>query len=204
MFLPKFAHMLPANHPMCIKCQNRGRLKPTTMIYQLENALLHQTTQGTPKTRWGALSWNIVSCLLQTGNCYKEHSLCVWSTAGQFGVHLVREISPWSSQVLCIGLAQNLKPILSDDKYWNINPNISAFGMWLICDNTWMYNIQAFAWMYHIQAFAWPQIWPNPIPNPIHGCNAFKIFEHIYALKYQQKWPNPISNPIHWLAIIKF
>ena len=50
-------------------------------------------------------------------------------TAGRFGVHLVREISPWSSQVLCIGLAQNLKPILSDDKYWNINPNISAFGM---------------------------------------------------------------------------
>ena len=48
---------------------------------------------------------------------------------GQNGVHLVREISPWSSQVLCIGLAQNLKPILSDDKYWNINPNISAFGM---------------------------------------------------------------------------
>ena len=36
---------------------------------------------------------------------------------GQNGVHLVREISPWSSQVLCIGLAQNLKPILSDDKY---------------------------------------------------------------------------------------
>ena len=94
---------------------------------------------------------------------------------GQNGVHLVREISPWSSQVLCIGLAQNLKPILSDDKYWNINPNISAFGMWLICDNTWMYNIQAYAWMYHIQAFAWPQIWPNPIPNPIHGCNTFKI-----------------------------
>ena len=51
------------------------------------------------------------------------------ATAGRFGVHLVREISPWSSQVLCIGLAQNLKPILSDDKYWNINPNISAFGM---------------------------------------------------------------------------
>ena len=48
---------------------------------------------------------------------------------GQNGVHLVREISPWSSQVLGIGLAQNLKPILSDDKYWNINPNISAFGM---------------------------------------------------------------------------
>ena len=24
----------------------------------------------------------------------------------------------------------------------------------LICDNTWMYNIQAYAWMYHIQAFA--------------------------------------------------
>ena len=123
---------------------------------------------------------------------------------GQNGVHLVREISPWSSQVLCIGLAQNLKPILSDDKYWNINPNISAFGMWLICDNTWMYNIQAYAWMYHIQAFAWPQIWPNPIPNPIHGCNTFKIFEHMYALKYQQIWPNPISNPIHGLAIIKF
>ena len=51
------------------------------------------------------------------------------SITGQNGVHLVREISPWSSQVLCIGLAQNLKPILSDDKYWNINPNISAFGM---------------------------------------------------------------------------
>ena len=49
------------------------------------------------------------------------------SITGQNGVHLVREISPWSSQVLCIGLAQNLKPILSDDKYWN--PNISAFGM---------------------------------------------------------------------------
>ena len=126
------------------------------------------------------------------------------SITGQNGVHLVREISPWSSQVLCIGLAQNLKPILSDDKYWNINPNISAFGMWLICDNTWMYNIQAYAWMYHIQAFAWPQIWPNPIPNPIHGCNTFKIFEHMYALKYQQIWPNPISNPIHGLAIIKF
>ena len=127
--------------------------------------------------------------------------LCI---TGQNGVHLVREISPWSSQVLCIGLAQNLKPILSDDKYWNINPNISAFGMWLICDNTWMYNIQAYAWMYHIQAFAWPQIWPNPIPNPIHGCNTFKIFEHMYALKYQQIWPNPISNPIHGGGIIKF
>ena len=123
---------------------------------------------------------------------------------GQNGVHLVREISPWSSQVLCIGLAQNLKPILSYDKYWNINPNISAFGMWLICDNTWMYNIQAYAWMYHIQAFAWPQIWPNPIPNPIHGCNTFKIFEHMYALKYQQIWPNPISNPIHGCGVIKF
>ena len=127
-----------------------------------------------------------------------------WDITGQNGVHLVREISPWSSQVLCIGLAQNLKPILSDDKYWNINPNISAFGMWLICDNTWMYNIQAYAWMYHIQAFAWPQIWPNPIPNPIHGCNTFKIFEHMYALKYQQIWPNPISNPIHGGGIIKF
>ena len=31
-----------------------------------------------------------------------------WSlwTAGRFGVHLVREISPWSSQVLCIGLVK--------------------------------------------------------------------------------------------------
>ena len=27
-------------------------------------------------------------------------------TAGRFGVHLVREISPWSSQVLCIGLVK--------------------------------------------------------------------------------------------------
>ena len=106
---------------------------------------------------------------------------------GQNGVHLVREISPWSSQVLCIGLAQNLKPILSDDKYWNINPNISAFGTWLICDNTWIYKIQAYAWMYHIQAFAWPQIWPNPIPNPIHGCNTFKIFEHMYRLEICQE-----------------
>ena len=76
--LPKFAHMLPANHPMCIKCQNRGQLKPTTMIYQLENAPLHQTTQGTPKTSWGALSWHIVSCLLQTGNCNKKNSFCVF------------------------------------------------------------------------------------------------------------------------------
>ena len=28
------------------------------------------------------------------------------STAGRFGVHLVREISPWSCQVLCIGLVK--------------------------------------------------------------------------------------------------
>ena len=89
-WLPKFAHMLPANHPMCIKCQNRGRLKPTTMIYQLENAPLQQTTtQGTPKTSCGAVSWHIVSCVLQTGNCNKKHFLCVWSvftkTLWQFG-----------------------------------------------------------------------------------------------------------------------
>ena len=88
--LPKFAHMLPANHPMCIKCQNRGQLKPTTMIYQLENAPLQQTTtQGTPKTSCGAVSWHIVSCVLQTGNCNKKHFLCVWSvftkTLWQFG-----------------------------------------------------------------------------------------------------------------------
>lgn len=102
-------------------------------------------------------------------------AFCAQNITGQNGVHLVRKISPWSSQVLGIGLAQNLKPILSDDKYWNINPNTSAFGMWLICDNTWMYNIQAYAWMYHIQAFAWPQVWPNPIPNPIHGCNISKF-----------------------------
>ena len=147
-------------------------------------------------------SWNVN--YVNFKSCLKSFEFRHLTITGQNGVHLVREISPWSSQVLCIGLAQNLKPILSDDKYWNINPNISAFGMWLICDNTWMYNIQAYAWMYHIQAFAWPQIWPNPIPNPIHGCNTFKIFEHMYALKYQQIWPNPISNPIHGLAIIKF
>ena len=29
-----------------------------------------------------------------------------YKTAGRFGVHLVREISPWSSQVLCIGLVK--------------------------------------------------------------------------------------------------
>ena len=62
--------------------------------------------------------------------------LAIITITGQNGVHLVHEISPWSSQVLGIGLAQNLKPILSDDKFWNIDPNISAFGMWLICDNT--------------------------------------------------------------------
>ena len=28
------------------------------------------------------------------------------ATAGRFGVHLVREISPWYSQVLCIGLVK--------------------------------------------------------------------------------------------------
>ena len=161
------------------------RLRLPVNIYS-PNILEKQTAKGWPVTNQCDIS-NVWICI-----------------TGQNGVHLVREISPWSSQVLCIGLAQNLKPILSDDKYWNINPNISAFGMWLICDNTWMYNIQAYAWMYHIQAFAWPQIWPNPIPNPIHGCNTFKIFEHMYALKYQQIWPNPISNPIHGLAIIKF
>ena len=40
--LVKFAHMLPPNHPMCIKCQSGARPKPTTLIYQLKNAFLHK------------------------------------------------------------------------------------------------------------------------------------------------------------------
>ena len=40
--LLKFAHMLLANHPMCIKCQSGGRSKPTKLIYQPKNAFLHK------------------------------------------------------------------------------------------------------------------------------------------------------------------
>ena len=98
-------------------------------------------------------------------------------------------------------IAQNLKPILSDDKYRDINLNISAFRMWLICENTWMYLIQVYAWMYHIQAFAWPQVWPNPIPNPINGCNNYNIFEHMYGLRYQHI---RFQMQIRWFNVIHF
>ena len=40
--LLKFAHMLLANHPMCIKCQSGGHSKPTKLIYQPKNAFLHK------------------------------------------------------------------------------------------------------------------------------------------------------------------
>ena len=134
------------------------------------------------------------------------------SITGQNGVHLVREISPWSSQVLCIGLAQNLKPILSDDKYWN--PNISAFGMWLICDNTmcmpWnisKYDLIQFQIQYmdlplsNSRTYAFPHIIVNQFQIPIHRVTIHSLFTYIEWHLLELKWPNPISNPIHgyWL-----
>ena len=87
--LPKFAHMLPANHPMCIKCQNRGRLKPQRWFINLKMHRCTKQPKGHPRPA-------VAPCLdIFSLVCFKleivikKHFLCVWSvftkTSWQFG-----------------------------------------------------------------------------------------------------------------------